>query len=400
MSRSSRRGPWLPEEDATLLHLVRTQGPNNWVRISQHMQHRSPKQCRERYHQNLKPSLNHEPISAQEGELIEQLVQDMGKRWAEIARRLGNRSDNAVKNWWNGSMNRRKRSTVPPGVASKAVGYRAQPIPAAPPPLSLHEHLYLRKQSVPELFSGPPQSHRQGISLSSIFGEPHRFSAPPPAETDGLKPRTEHRLLFHPQHEQHNTSTGPDSSNSWHFCPEANPLQRLNSWPSSRSEYQLAPLNLPEPPAASPAATEVSQASSHQHAPSLISDNQSNCSISPKTVTSLRTGMPATKIPSMDNWPEMQRRNSAGICLDHDSDGTRIRQGDEDRQTHRSMEHQEPPLEKAPLLSHLPRPVLLPDPTMRHPGRDAVSESAGANTERATSPQQKDSRMTVSSLLD
>jgi len=44
--------------------------------------------------------------------MIEQMVNDMGKRWAEIARRLRNRSDNAVKNWWNGSMNRRKRNVM------------------------------------------------------------------------------------------------------------------------------------------------------------------------------------------------------------------------------------------------------------------------------------------------
>lgn len=70
---------------------------------------RSPKQCRERYHQNLKPSLNHAPISAEEGALIERMVGEMGKRWADIARSLHGRSDNAVKNWWNGSMNRRRR---------------------------------------------------------------------------------------------------------------------------------------------------------------------------------------------------------------------------------------------------------------------------------------------------
>ncbi|KAK4913108.1 hypothetical protein LTR66_017239, partial [Elasticomyces elasticus] len=110
MARQARRGPWLPEEDVQLIELVSTQGANNWVRISQQLQHRSPKQCRERYHQNLKSGLNHEPITAQEGERIEQMVAEMGKRWAEIARRLGNRSDNAVKNWWNGSMNRRKRN--------------------------------------------------------------------------------------------------------------------------------------------------------------------------------------------------------------------------------------------------------------------------------------------------
>lgn len=109
MAPAHRRGPWVPEEDQLLLQLVREQGPNNWVRISQHMHYRSPKQCRERFHQNLKPSLNREPISAEEGLMIERMVNEMGKRWAEIARRLGNRSDNAVKNWWNGSMNRKRR---------------------------------------------------------------------------------------------------------------------------------------------------------------------------------------------------------------------------------------------------------------------------------------------------
>lgn len=108
----AKRGPWSQHEDATLLELVDTQGAHNWVRISQFIRTRSPKQCRERYHQNLKPSLSHEPITPEEGELIERLVSEMGKRWAEIARRLPGRSDNAVKNWWNGGMNRRRRIVV------------------------------------------------------------------------------------------------------------------------------------------------------------------------------------------------------------------------------------------------------------------------------------------------
>ena len=104
-----RRGPWGKDEDKELLRLVHEKGPQNWVNIAAQLGTRTPKQCRERYHQNLKETLDHSPITEEEGHLIESLVAQMGKHWAEIARHLPGRSDNAVKNWWNGGMNRRKR---------------------------------------------------------------------------------------------------------------------------------------------------------------------------------------------------------------------------------------------------------------------------------------------------
>lgn len=292
------------------MELVRTQGPNNWVRISQQLQHRSPKQCRERYHQNLKPSLNHEPISAHEGEMIEQMVHEMGKRWAEIARRLGNRSDNAVKNWWNGSMNRRKRNpTQHSGL--KHLGNRLHPIPMSSP----------ERPNYVDLPALPPFQHpnRSAANLQTIRrwhidpNEIRPISLCTPEITYDHSPTTS---FFASRALPLTHSAPPDSNPS----RQGSGLASLRSYDERMGEARshLAPLRLPLPrgshtelpspifpgdrPMVSPAISDVSQALSVRQEPSLISDTHSSYSVSPRTVHSPRSAMPSSTDFGSQTW--------------------------------------------------------------------------------------------------
>lgn len=103
---STARVKWSEEDDKLLIQLVSECG-HNWPMIATRMEGRTSKQVKERWTNQLDPMISTDPWTAEDDQLLVELIRELGHSWCEISRRMNGRTESMVKNRFHANLRKR-----------------------------------------------------------------------------------------------------------------------------------------------------------------------------------------------------------------------------------------------------------------------------------------------------
>ncbi|KZT08724.1 uncharacterized protein LAESUDRAFT_757439 [Laetiporus sulphureus 93-53] len=108
--QSRDRRAWTEEEDEMLRLAIEIEDPNahpptRWHAISQHIPHRTNKDCRKRWWAQMASSVSKGCWTGDEDERLCNAVAELGHKWALVANRVGTRNSGQCAKRWNDALN-------------------------------------------------------------------------------------------------------------------------------------------------------------------------------------------------------------------------------------------------------------------------------------------------------
>jgi hypothetical protein len=113
MTGGPRKRRFTTHEDLTILHMLHDLGVRDWLAISRALTHRTPRQCRERWRNYLRPAIDDTPWTPEEDALLAEQHRAIGPKWAHISRLFTGRTDINLRNRWARLARQRKNDTQP-----------------------------------------------------------------------------------------------------------------------------------------------------------------------------------------------------------------------------------------------------------------------------------------------
>ena len=117
---AAKKGPWTVEEDSAVRQ-ARLEGIEKWSDIAKRVPGRMGKQCRERWCNHLDPSIRKGPWTDEEDHVLVEKQKVMGNKWAQIAKLIPGRPENAIKNRWNSFVHKKMTKMAREGASAEQI---------------------------------------------------------------------------------------------------------------------------------------------------------------------------------------------------------------------------------------------------------------------------------------